>query len=61
MIIKSSTKNYEVKIGTDFEMANLINCDAVRNLATVAKECDITLIHISTDYVYDSRKAALLL
>ena len=39
-------------------MANLINCDAVRNLATVAKECDITLIHISTDYVYDSRKAA---
>ena len=46
------------KAETDFEMANLINCDAVRNLATVAKECDITLIHISTDYVYDSRKAA---
>ena len=35
------------KAETDFEMANLINCDAVRNLATVAKECDITLIHIS--------------
>ncbi len=26
------------KAETDFEMANLINCDAVRNLATVAKD-----------------------
>ena len=28
MIIKSSTKNYEVKIGTDFEMAKNLALDA---------------------------------
>lgn len=35
------------------EMAMRVNRDAVKNLATVAKENDIFLIHISTDYVFD--------
>jgi len=33
-------------------LARLINADAVKNLATVASENKITLIHISTDYVF---------
>lgn len=46
------------KADDDIEAARLLNKDAVRNLATVAKEADATLIHISTDFVYDGRKAA---
>lgn len=46
------------KADDDIDAARLLNKDAVRNLATVAKEIDATLIHISTDFVYDGRKAA---
>jgi len=46
------------KADDDIDAARLLNKDAVRNLATVAKETDATLIHISTDFVYDGRKAA---
>ena len=34
------------------EKADLINHVAVRNLAEVAKEKDIVLVHVSTDYVF---------
>lgn len=37
---------------TDYDTANLINNTAVGNLATAIKEVDGTLIHISTDYVF---------
>lgn len=37
---------------TDYDTANLINNIAVGNLATAIKEVDGTLIHISTDYVF---------
>ena len=46
------------KADDDIEAARLLNKDAVSNLATVAKEMDATLVHISTDFVYDGRKAA---
>lgn len=46
------------KADDDIDAARLLNKDAVRNLAVVAKEIDATLIHISTDFVYDGRKAA---
>ncbi len=35
------------------ELAYKINADAVKNLALIAKERGISLIHISTDYVFD--------
>lgn len=46
------------KADEDIEAARLLNKDGVRNLAIVTKEMDATLIHISTDFVYDGRKAA---
>ena len=46
------------KAEDDIENARKLNRDAVKNVATVAKENDVTLIHISTDFVYDGKKAA---
>lgn len=40
------------KAETDFELANLLNNTAAENLATAMKEANGTLIHISTDYVF---------
>lgn len=41
------------KAEDDTEMADKINHLAVQNLAEVTKETNATLIHISTDYVFD--------
>ena len=40
------------KAEDDFATADLLNNKAVENLAIVAKEADATLIHVSTDYVF---------
>ncbi len=40
------------KAEDDFATADLLNRQAVENLATAAKEAGATLIHISTDYVF---------
>lgn len=44
------------KAEDDIETADLINNKAVSNLAIVCKEVDATLIHISTDYVFQGDK-----
>lgn len=41
------------KAEQEVEQANAINHLAVKNLAKIAKEKNIKLIHISTDYVFD--------
>ena len=41
------------KAESDQENADKINHQAVKHLATIAKENNIKLIHISTDYVFD--------
>lgn len=38
------------------ELANLINGEVVGNLAKISKDLDITLVHISTEYVFDGKK-----
>ena len=43
------------KAEEDKELADLINHRAVKNLAVIAKELNISLIHISTDYVFDGK------
>jgi dTDP-4-dehydrorhamnose reductase len=40
---------------TDSENADLINRKAVKKISLIAKELDIKLIHISTDYVFDGK------
>lgn len=38
---------------TNYDLAKKVNGDAVENIALAAKEANSTLIHISTDYVFD--------
>ena len=38
------------------EKAHLINVDGARNLAEICKQYSITLLHISTDFVFDGDK-----
>lgn len=46
------------KAESDFDQAYAINAEAVKNLAEVCNENDVTLIHISTDYVFDGKKSS---
>ncbi|MBD3842438.1 MAG: dTDP-4-dehydrorhamnose reductase [Campylobacterales bacterium] len=41
------------KAESEQEIADKVNHQAVKNLATISKEQNIKLIHISTDYVFD--------
>jgi len=41
------------KAEEQFELSNKINHLAVKNFASIAKEYNIKLIHVSTDYVFD--------
>jgi dTDP-4-dehydrorhamnose reductase len=41
------------KAESDFELAHLLNCEAVKILGEATKKHDSYLIHISTDYVFD--------
>jgi dTDP-4-dehydrorhamnose reductase len=43
---------------TEAELANRVNGTAVGYLAAAAKKLDATLVHISTDYVFDGSKNA---
>lgn len=40
------------------DMAHIINAEAPAELARLAREMDIPIIHLSTDYVFDGRKAS---
>lgn len=42
----------------EFELACAINGDAVRYIAVAAKQAEIPVIHISTDYVFDGTKGS---
>ena len=41
---------------TEIELANRVNGTAVGYLAEAAKKADATLVHISTDYLFDGRQ-----
>ena len=44
------------KAEEDFETAKLINATGTENLAKICGENDITMVYISTDYVFDGTK-----
>ena len=58
IIINAAAYTAVDKAEDDEENAYRINCEAVANLANAAKKHDLTLFHISTDYVFsgDSSK-----
>jgi dTDP-4-dehydrorhamnose reductase len=41
------------KAESESEKAQLINVEGARNLATVCKDFDVVLLHVSTDFVFD--------
>lgn len=53
MVINCAAYTNVDKAEDDFDTANLINNTAVRNLAEACKQFGATLIHVSTDYVFD--------
>lgn len=53
MVINCAAYTNVDKAEDDFDTANLINNIAVRNLAEACKQFGATLIHVSTDYVFD--------
>ena len=44
------------KAESESDKATLINVDGARNLATICKKFNTTLLHISTDFVFDGSK-----
>jgi len=44
------------KAESETEKATLINVDGARNLATICQQFNTTLLHISTDFVFDGSK-----
>ena len=55
VIINCSAYTAVDKAQSDIENADLVNRKAVKKLSIVAKELNIKLIHISTDYVFDGK------
>ena len=53
MVINCAAYTNVDKAEDDFDTANLINNTAVRNIAESCKQFGATLIHVSTDYVFD--------
>ena len=56
IIINAAAYTNVDKAEDDAEMADKINHRAVKNLAEVSAKHNLTLIHISTDYVFDGSK-----
>ncbi len=55
IIINCAAYTNVEKAEEEREEAYKVNCTAVENLASAAAACGATLIHISTDYVFDGR------
>lgn len=53
IIINCAAYTNVEKAESEIKKATNLNCIAVQNLAEIAKENEIGLIHISTDYVFD--------
>lgn len=59
VIINASAYTNVEKAEDEPENANAVNATAVGNMAKVAHELNIPLIHISTDYVFDGSKTTI--
>ena len=59
-IINSATYTNVNKSQSDYKTAEMINVDGVAYLAENARNYNIPLIHISTDYVFNGGKIAFI-
>ena len=58
MIVNTAAMHHVEKCEADAERAFAVNGIGVRNLALAAREIGASLVHISTDYVFDGSKQA---
>jgi dTDP-4-dehydrorhamnose reductase len=58
VIVSAAAYTQVDKAESDRELAFAVNEHGPRSLAISARECDVPLIHLSTDYVFDGRKAS---
>jgi dTDP-4-dehydrorhamnose reductase len=58
VIVNTAAMHHVDKCEADPEKAFVVNGLGSRNLALTAKEIGATLMHVSTDYVFDGEKAA---
>jgi dTDP-4-dehydrorhamnose reductase len=58
IIVNTAAMHHVDKCEQDPEKAFLVNGLGAKNLALVAKELGATLIHVSTDYVFDGEKGS---
>jgi len=58
LILNCAAYNLVDKAETEKEKAFAVNAEAVRTLALAARKLEATLVHYSTDYVFDGTKGA---
>jgi dTDP-4-dehydrorhamnose reductase len=56
IVVNTAAMHHVENCERDPEQAYAINATGVRNLALVTRDLDATLIHISSDYVFDGKK-----
>jgi dTDP-4-dehydrorhamnose reductase len=57
IVINTAAMHHVDRCEEDVQKAFLINAVGARNLAIASNEVNFTLAHVSTDYVFDGRKA----
>lgn len=60
-LINASAWTNVVAAESEVKCAEELNAEAVENLANVCRDADITLVHVSTDYVFDGLKGSAYL
>ena len=60
-LINASAWTNVVAAENEVKSATELNVEAVENLANICRDADITLIHVSTDYVFDGLKGTAYL
>jgi dTDP-4-dehydrorhamnose reductase len=60
LIVNSAAYTAVDKAETERERAFAVNCEGARNVANVAKDVGSRVLFVSTDYVFDGKKGAVL-
>lgn len=58
LVVNTAAMHHVEKCEQDAPRAFLVNAVGVRTLATVTRDLGMALVHVSTDYVFDGKKAS---